>query len=178
MNEQTDVCVALDFETSGRESYAACSIGLVRIEGMRLCEPFYTVLRPPSPMMLFTEIHGLTWNDVRNGPVFAEAWDSIAKYCEGASFFVAHNAPFDRRILRACLAYAGLPPNPIPFLCTLKGSRRALPRLASHSLDSLCNYFSLPLLHHHAGSDALACGMIYVRLCSMGIQQDTMRVKG
>ena len=171
------VCVAIDFETSGRESYSACAVGLTRIQQGQLQQTFYTLLRPPSSRVLFSDIHGLTWSDLKNAPTFAQKWDEIAAFCAGADFFLAHNAPFDRRVLAACLNYAELPACDVPFLCTLKGARKALRSIPSRSLDAVCRHFSIPLLHHHAASDAKACAEIYLRLKALGVSEAQMLVK-
>ena len=39
-------------------------------------------------------------------------------------------------------------------------SRRLLPQLPDHKLNTLCAYLGLELDHHRAGSDSLACGEI------------------
>ena len=83
----------------------------------------------------------------------------LAPLFDGVDFIAAHNAPFDRSVLRACCEWAGLPMPALPFECTVRHARRAwnlrptnLPRVASH--------LGIPLDHHHAGSDAEACARI------------------
>ena len=171
------VCVAIDFETSGREGNSACAVGLTRIEAGCLCTSYYTLLKPPSQRVLFSEIHGLTWQDLKDAPTFAEKWDEIASFCQGVDYFLAHNASFDRRVLAACLRYADLPACDVPFLCTLKGARKALRDIPSRSLDAVCRYFSIPLQHHHAASDARACAEIFLRLKNLGITEPQMLVR-
>ena len=39
-------------------------------------------------------------------------------------------------------------------------SRRLLPQLPNHKLNTLCDFLDLELDHHRAGSDSLACGEI------------------
>ena len=171
------VGVALDFETSGYDPRYACALGLTRIEDGRIGPSFYTLLRPPSSDILFTEIHGLTWQDVKDAPTFTEKWDDIASFCAGADFFIAHNAVFDRRVLDACLCAAELPPCDLPFLCTLKWARKVLSSLPSRSLAALCSYFHIPLQHHHAQSDALACAHIFLALQKLGVSESQMRLR-
>ena len=169
--------VAIDFETAGHEPWSACAVGLTRIENGRIGSSFYTLLRPPSSRVLFTEIHGLTWAKLKNAPTFVEAWGEIVSFCQGASGCVAHNASFDRRVLEGSLSHWELTSVRLPFLCTLKGARKALTNLPSRSLDALCRYFSLRLDHHHAGSDALACAEIFLRLRAMGVSEQAMRLR-
>ena len=170
------VCVAIDFETSGYEAGSACAIGLVRLEAGRVADRFSTLLRPPSSRVLFTEIHGLTWAMLREAPVFADIWPRVHAFLEGARWLLAHNAGFDRRVLYACCKAAGVDRPPMPFLCTLKGARRSLP-LPSRRLNSVCEYFGIPLRHHDAASDAEACAHVYMRLRERGVSDAEMRLK-
>ena len=123
-----------------------------------------------------TEIHGLTWGDLKNAPTFAEVWDKISSYLQDVQFLIAHNAPFDRRVWLACLKYANLTTSKRPFLCTLKGARKGL-SLTSKSLNNICEQLHIPLNHHNAASDALACAKIYLHLRSLGITNAEMCLK-
>ena len=169
-------CVAIDFETSGREAHYACAVGLVRIEGGAVVARFESLLRPPSPRVWFTHIHGLTWRDLKDQPTFAEIWPEAAALLRGARYLLAHNAQFDRRVLYACCRVAGLAAPEQPFLCTLRGARRAPLELSSRSLDQVCAHFGIPLDHHRAGSDAEGCALIYARLHALGVDDAVMRI--
>lgn len=169
-------CVAIDFETSGREAHHACAVGLVRIEDGTVAARFESLLRPPSSRVWFTHIHGLRWCDLKDQPTFAEVWPAAVKLLEGARFLLAHNAQFDRRVLHACCRAAGLEPPSQPFLCTLKGVRLARLELPSRSLGCVCAHFGIPLRHHNALSDAEGCARIYARLRALGVPEADMRL--
>lgn len=169
------VGIAIDFETSGRSAGSACAVGMARLEEGRVTERFYSLIRPPSPRVCFTEIHGLTWAMLKDAPSFAAVWPDMAAFMTGANWFVAHNAAFDRRVLAACCREADFPEPRLPFYCTLKGARRCLP-LPSHRLSSVCAHFDIPLRHHHAASDAEACAVIYLRLRALGLEQARMKL--
>ena len=47
-------------------------------------------------------------------------------------------------------------------------SRRLLPQLPNHRLNTLCDYLALELDHHHAGSDSRACGEVLLRCLNNG----------
>lgn len=162
--------VALDFETSSPEAFGACAIGLARVEEGRLGDAFYSLLRPPSPRICYTHVHGLTWELLRDAPTFAEIWPQISATLAGASHFIAHNATFDARVLRACCRHAGLIPPPQPFLCTLRASRVHL-AIPSRRLSHVCEHFGIALDHHNAVSDALACAHVFLRLIAQGAQE-------
>jgi DNA polymerase III epsilon subunit-like protein len=54
-----------------------------------------------------------------------------------------------------------------PHLCTVRLSRRVLPDLNNHRLDTIANHFSIPIIsRHRAGSDALATAEIFLLLLS------------
>lgn len=161
--------VAIDFETSGYERNSACAVGLTRVENGLVGESLYVLIRPPSSRVLFTHIHGLTWAMLRTQPSFAELWPRISAFFQGASAFIAHNATFDRSVLRGCCEAVGVQMPTLPFLCTLKGARRFLD-LPSNRLDVVCSALGLSLQHHHAASDALAAAQIYVHLRSLGAE--------
>ena len=169
-------CVAIDFETSGRPAHYACAVGLVRIEGGRVTARFESLLRPPSPRVWFTHIHGLRWSDLKDQPTFAEVWPEASRILRGARCLLAHSAQFDRRVLYACCRVAGLEPPAQPFLCTLRGARQAPLDLPSRSLNHVCAHFGIPLNHHNAASDAEGCALIYVRLRELGVSDAVMRI--
>lgn len=169
------VFCAIDYETCGPERYAACSIGLVRIENGRLGKSFVHLIRPPSRRVLFTDVHGLTWRDLCNQPTYPELWPAIADFVQGCDGFVAHNASFDRSVWRSCCETFGLPDPNLPFYCTLKGSRAAL-NLTSYRLNIVCSSLGIPLNHHEALSDALGCAAIFLELERRGLDVDKMRL--
>jgi DNA polymerase-3 subunit epsilon len=179
------VLVAIDFETAGFEAHSACAVGLARIENGRMAGFFYSLLRPPSSRVMFTEIHGLTWAMLKDAPAFAEIWPEMLAFFEGAECLLAHNAAFDRRVLEGCCRAALLPVPVLPFRCTLKGVRgltalsgRAGPsgKPPSGKLSEVCARFGIALRHHHAGSDAAACAKLYLRLRRLGVMDERMRL--
>jgi DNA polymerase III epsilon subunit-like protein len=52
-----------------------------------------------------------------------------------------------------------------PHLCTVRLSRRVLPDIRNHRLDTIADHFSIPIVsRHRAGSDALATAEIFLLL--------------
>ncbi len=172
---QPDILVAVDFETAGFSAHSACAVGLARIEHGHVGATFYSLIRPPSSRVRFTHIHGLTWPMLKDAPTFAQVWPRMATFLAGTDAFLAHNAPFDRRVLHASCQAVGVPCPAMPFLCTLKGARAGLP-LPSKKLSCCCEYFAIPLNHHNACSDATACAELYLRLRGLGITDAQMRL--
>ncbi len=167
--------VALDFETADYTRDSACAIGLARIENGNIVHSLYSLLRPPKSRVLFTEIHGLTWQDVKNAPTFTEFLPQILDFFAGATGFVAHNAPFDRGVLAACLAKSDLAMPEVPFFCTCKGARAKL-GLKHNKLSDVCKHLRIDLQHHHAGSDALAAAHVFLHLYKCGLALENMQI--
>ena len=152
---------AIDFETADYGRDSACAVGLVLVEGCRITKTEYRLIRPPREDVRFTDIHGITWEDVENEPLFAEVWPELAGFFEGIDFITAHNAPFDKSVLYACCRAAGLEAPPHPFVCTVKLSKKEL-GINPAKLSHVCHHLSIPLNHHNALSDAEACAKIMI----------------
>ncbi len=167
--------IAIDFETADYTKDSACAIGLARIENGCIVHSLYSLLRPPKSRIRFTEIHGITWQDVKSAPTFNDFLPEILEFFAGATGFVAHNAPFDKGVLAACLAKSGHAMPEIPFFCTCKGSRAKL-GLKRNKLSDVCNYLHIDLQHHHAGSDALAAAHVFLHLCKNGLEPKAMQI--
>ena len=153
--------VAIDFETADHGPDSACAVGLVRVEGSRIVQRETLLIRPPRPRIVFSFIHGITWEKVADAPSFAEAWPRLLPVLEGAAFLAAHNAPFDRRVLHACCAAAGLEAPGLSFLCTVQLARRRWGQ-RRNDLASVCRRLGIGLRHHDALSDAEACARIVI----------------
>ncbi len=164
-----DTFVAIDFETADFGPDSACAVGIVRVEGLKVVHRQSLRIRPPRPQMLFTHVHGITWDMVKDAPTFADAWPNLVPWLEGASSLVAHNASFDRRVLSACCMASGLHVPALPFLCTVQLARLRW-GLKPNDLPSVCRRLGIGLIHHDPGSDAEACARIVIAAVS-GKQQ-------
>jgi DNA polymerase-3 subunit epsilon len=153
--------VAIDFETADYGPDSACAIGLARVEGGRVVRCESALIRPPRSRFAFTHIHGITWKMVAELPPFAEVWPRFAELLAGATFLAAHNASFDRRVLTACCNVAGLPMPELPFVCSVRVSRRCWGQ-KPNDLASVCRRLRIGLVHHNAASDAEACARILI----------------
>jgi DNA polymerase-3 subunit epsilon len=151
--------VAIDFETADYGRDSACAVALVRVEEDQIVRRVAWLIRPPRREMVHTGVHGITWAMVANQPTFKEIWPRLSPLLEGAAYLVAHNAPFDRSVLRACCGAAGLAEPAQDFECTVQMARRlwAVPQA---NLPFLCQRFGIPLKHHDAASDAEACARL------------------
>ncbi|MEX2647428.1 MAG: 3'-5' exonuclease [Alphaproteobacteria bacterium] len=151
--------VAIDFETADHGADSACAVGLALVDGGRVTDTAYHLIRPPRRRFAFTYIHGLTWDDVADAPTFAELWPRIADFLARGQAFAAHNASFDRTVLRACCAAAGVAIPRKPFVCTVRLARAAW-NVRPTRLPDVCRHLAIALDHHNAASDARACAEI------------------
>jgi DNA polymerase-3 subunit epsilon len=163
LKEQSDMnFIAIDFETAKYSRESACSVGLVKFLDGKAVDDFYSLIRPPILYIRpeFTDIHGLTVEDVRDAPDFAEVWKNGILPFAGDLPLVAHNADFDMGVLRAALKWYELAIPPFEYFCTLELARAAWPELESHALTSLGEHFGIVYDAHNALADARTCGTI------------------
>lgn len=158
--------VALDFETANRHLSSVCSIGLVFVEGARIVDSCYRLIKPiPDFYDRFNmNIHGITPADTEAALPFPEVWKELYPRMDGLPV-VAHNSSFDEACLQAVLSAYGLPGYPHRFLCTYRKSRKVFPGLPNHRLDTVARHVGFVLdRHHHALADAEACARIALRV--------------
>ncbi|MBJ2167983.1 MAG: 3'-5' exonuclease [Muribaculaceae bacterium] len=159
--------IAIDVETANFEASSICAIGAVKVVDGRIADSFYSLVKPEPEYYCrrCTEVHGLTQADTDNAPCFDTVWRNLQEWAGGLGY-VAHNAAFDLRCIRAaCRVYRLDAPE--YFHCTLKAARAKLPRgiCPSKSLDSLCDFFGINLIrHHNALHDAEACAKLAIIL--------------
>jgi DNA polymerase-3 subunit epsilon len=150
---------ALDFETADYGRDSACALSIVIVEDDVIIDTWTSLIRPPRRDFYFTYLHGIGWEHVKNKPSFGELWGDIARKLEGVSFVAAHNASFDRSVLRACCETALVEPIRLSFVCTIKAARSIWGYYPT-TLADVCRQLQIPLRHHDAESDARACARI------------------
>ena len=158
---------AIDFETadSGRDS--ACALAVVVVENGKIARREHRLIKPPRRDFIFSYLHGITWADVAGEPEFDAVWSDMASLIKDVDFIAAHNASFDRGVLRDCCELAGIRPPAAPFVCTVKLARRAWD-IRPTKLPDVCRKFRIKLNHHNALSDATACARIVIRAVKAG----------
>jgi len=145
--------VVVDFETSGTD---VVEVGAVQWRPWRALGTFQRLCRPARPIPP-VPVGGAVITDemVRGEPPFSCVLRELLDFV-GDAILVAHNAPFDRAVLRAALARAGAE-LPNPFLDTLRLARRWFPEAPAHDLATLCWYHRIRReREHRALDDALA----------------------
>jgi DNA polymerase-3 subunit epsilon len=154
--------ITIDFETAVYSHNSAISIGLVKYRDFEVIDTYYSLIRPPILRIRrdFTDIHGLTVDDVRDAPKFNQLWDSAILPFIGQTTLAAHNAQFDMSILSAVLEHYNLPIPQLRYFCTLHLARKTWPGLSSHALTALAANFGIVYNAHNALDDALTCGKL------------------
>jgi DNA polymerase-3 subunit epsilon len=154
--------ITIDFETAKYSRESAGSVGLAKFQNGKLTDTFYSLIRPPSLYIRpdFTDIHGITIDDVYDAPTFDEVWQNNILPFIGGYPLAAHNASFDMGVLKAALTWYKLPIPHLNYFCTLALARRTWPELESHALTFLGETFDITYNAHNALDDAKTCGDI------------------
>ncbi len=157
---------AIDFETANNARSSVCSVGVVVVRAGEIVDSFYSLIQPEPNYYNYwcTRVHGLTTDDTDEAPVFPYVWERIAPLIEGLPL-VAHNSRFDEGCLKAAFRVYQMTYPDYIFYDTLLASRRRLPLLPDHKLDTVATACGFCLTnHHHALADAEACAHIAIRL--------------
>jgi DNA polymerase III subunit epsilon len=162
---------AIDFETANFRPDSACAVGLVVVQGHDIVRREHHLIRPPDQQFSFTHIHGLTWDDVREAPTFAELWPLLREVLAEADFLAAHNASFERRVMESCCRTSGLTQPAQPYVCTVKVARSVW-RIFPTKLPDVCRHLGIALTHHQADSDAEACARIVMAAQEAGWRRE------
>jgi DNA polymerase-3 subunit epsilon len=159
--------VAIDFETADFGADSACALGIVSIEDGQITRTDARLIKPPRDKFVFTYIHGITWDHVKGEAEFGDVWDDFREHWIDADYLVAHNAPFDRKVLYTCCLKAGMPKPETPFACTVRIARTHW-KFKPANLAYVSGQLGIALKHHDAGSDALACATIAAKAVMEG----------
>ena len=131
---------AIDFETANNERSSVCSVGIVIVRNGEIVDTFYSLIQPEPNYYNYwcSQVHGLCHEDT-----------------------VAHNKPFDEGCLKAVFRVYQMDYPDYEFYDTLCVSRRVLPDLENHQLQTVAEACGYKLENHHnALADAEACAWI------------------
>jgi len=157
--------VALDTETCGLYEARVVELAGVRFRGGVEEGRFQTLVDPqeriPSEV---TAIHGITNEMVQGAPKIRQALMAFLDFTRGA-VWLAHNSPFDVKILTAEFYQSELPIPARFVLDSCRLSRRFNAGLQSHSLGSVCWHLGIKQEQaHRALGDSLAVMEIFQRI--------------
>ena len=158
----------VDVETTGgsrKGGHRMTEIAVVEVRGGAVTDTFHTLLDPGRRVMRVTvRLTGITDAMLAGAPTFDEVAGEVFRRLAGR-VFVAHNAGFDWGWVRAQLnEVLGDVPS-VQRLCTVSLARRLVPELRHRNLDSLADFFDIPIVpRHRAHGDAEATARILIRL--------------
>ena len=164
-----DRYIVFDVETPNHLCDRISGIGIAVIENGRIIETIDTLVDPEEQFDYFNvALTGITPEMVEGKPNFAELWDEIGELMN-SGILVAHNAPFDMRVLAKCLdAYEIDWKRYADYACTCTMGRACYPELENHKLNTMCYYLNIELDHHKAGSDSIACADLLLNYLEKG----------
>jgi DNA polymerase-3 subunit epsilon len=165
--------LVIDTETNGLagERCELTEVAAVLVGGGELHERFCSVVRTNVPLRRgIQRFTGITQQMVDDAPDSDSVLPQIAEQLSGR-VMVAHNAPFDRRVLRQAFDRCGIEwPRP-PVLCTAALARKMLPLKRERNLSAVADALGIEVQTvHRALPDAETCARIlcalFPRLCA------------
>jgi len=165
--------LVVDTETNGRagEECELTEVGAVLVGGGELHDRWETLVTVRAPLsraiQRFTQI---SQGMVDAAPAADAVLPDLADQMHGR-VLVAHNASFDRRVLKQAFARAELDwPDP-PVLCTVALARRFAPLARQRRLAALADALGIEVeVEHRALADAETCARVFCalfgRLCA------------
>lgn len=152
---------AYDVETANYSYSSICQIGIVKFADGVPVQTWNFLVNPGSDWFCFSGIHGITYDDVKDAPLFPEIYNEV-KNIVGDNI-VIHHTPFDIYSTRtACEAY-NLPPFDFSrWIDSAKIVRRTFTEFekSGYGLANVANHLNIEFLHHNAAEDARAAGLI------------------
>src|SRR5579859_7233392 len=168
--------LVIDTETNGLGGDACemTEVGAVLVGGGELHERWSSVVRCSAPLRRgIQRFTGITQAMVDAAPDLEVVLPELAQRMQGR-VMVAHNAPFDRRVLRQAFDRVGLEwPDP-PVLCTAALARVLLPLQRERRLAVLADALGIEVESvHRALADARTCARVlcalFPRLCAHAV---------
>ncbi len=165
--------LVIDTETNGLsgDSCELTEVAAVLVGGGELHDRYSSLVSTNMPLgrgiQRFT---GITQAMVDQAPRLDDIVPALAERLSGR-VMVAHNAPFDRRVLRQAFARSGIDwPNP-PVICTAALARKLLPLQRERRLRALADALGIEVtIAHRALADAETCAQVlcalFPRLCA------------
>ena len=165
--------LAIDTETNGLggDDCELTEVGAVLVGGGELHDRWSSLVRTNMPLRRgIQRFTGITQQMVDGAPPAEAVLPELEQQLRGR-VMVAHNAPFDRRVLRQAFDRGGLEwPNP-PIICTAALARTMLPLQRERRLGALADALGVEVrVAHRALADAETCARVlcalFPRLCA------------
>lgn len=149
--------VIFDTETTGFSPIndRVIEIGAVKVrDGKKLDEKTW-LLNPQRSIPWYVEkVHNISADMLKDKPTFVEAYPEFLEFIDG-SVLIAHNAPFDIRMMSAEAKRAGMPAPKNAVLDSLSIFRNWYPEMKSHQLGDIIDFLNISSegMHAHRATD-------------------------
>jgi DNA polymerase III subunit epsilon len=165
--------VVVDVETTGlsiARGGRVIEVGAVAIESGEIIDEFATLIFVNAPIDAGAyRVHRISHAMLAGNPDPEEVWPWFLEFT-GGSPLVAHNAAFDSAFIRRELALLDIRINN-RWHCTVHRSRKLLPGLPNHRLDTVYQHLigQLPpdAVRHRALDDARMAARIWLAMNAM-----------
>jgi DNA polymerase III subunit epsilon len=165
--------LVLDTETNGLggDQCELTEVGAVLVGGGELHDRFSSLVRTNMPLRRgIQRFTGITQAMVDGAPELDDVLPELEARMRGR-VMVAHNAPFDRRVLSQAFERVGLEWPAPPTLCTAALSRSLMPLQSRRGLAAVADALGIEVdTQHRALADAETCARVlcalFPRLCA------------
>ena len=172
--------LVIDTETTGldpKQGHRIIEIGVVELSNRRPTgRHLHFFLNPEREIDAgATEVHGMTWDDLKDKPRFADVAAELAEFARDADW-VIHNAPFDVAFLDAEFERAGLSGCTSlhrMLVDTLALARETFPG-KRNNLDALCERFGVSNAQRTLHGALLDAGLLADVYLAMTRGQETL----
>ena len=158
----------LDFKTANSNYGSICAVGAAIVENGEVLERKEYLIKPHKSLdwvnNFCRDIHGITYEDLRESPEFSEVWQSVKTMLISADCVVIHDALFDLRHLHNVLSLYNLPSISFDCVYILPLCCYHFPALPDHSLAAMAAKFGITFEHHDALENAETCAKIASQL--------------
>lgn len=154
--------VVIDFETANGNADSICQMGIAVVENNSVTEQKNFMIRPPYEVFTNSYIHGITFDDVKDAPNFAEIWEQVEKYIKNQKV-AAYNLPFDLGCLYASLDRYKIKKPDFMSFDILENVRNNI-GLCSCKLVDVAKYLKIEHKAHDALSDSKVAAEIQIYL--------------
>ena len=160
--------VGYDIQTANESAASICAVAVaIFVEG-NLIETRQWLVCPPKEhdisLAEFSEIHGLTYEDVRNAPDFSTVGKQFFAYLEDNVCIARNGKEQCHRISEASCHFDGIRTPKFLTFCTEYLSPRAWPDLSNCPLETVAGHIGHPIQNHSALEVAKASGRVLVTI--------------
>lgn len=144
-------CVIFDIETTGLEPtvHEITEIGAMRIKGDELQDIFSSLIKPKTSISPeITRLTGIDDELVKDAPSIEQVLPKFIDFI-GDKPLIAHNADFDVTFVKTMLKRCNQPELTNSSICTVKLSRKLLPKLVNHKLHTVASHFGFKVQNRH-----------------------------